>query len=90
MKPKNKKIFVLASMYSIWTMLWIILSIMDAGYGVSGFFYLTITGMPFSFFAWNILPNGGVTSLLALGIMGMSQWVLVLLFIFRFKGMKNV
>ena len=90
MKSKNKMLFIFTAVYSTWILLWVILATMDAGYGVSGFFYLTITGMPFSFFAWGILPSGGITSLFAVGVMGMSQWVLVLLFIFRFKGVKNV
>ena len=90
MKSKNKTVSIFAIAYATWILQWVVLSRVESEYGVSGFFYLTITGMPFSFFAWSILPNGGVTSLFAVGIMGMFQWVLVLLFIFRFKGVKNV
>jgi len=85
MKSKNKTLLIFTVAYFTWILLWVILSAIEAEYGISGFFYLTITGMPFSFFAWNILPNGGVRSLLAVGVMGMLQWVLVLLFILNSK-----
>ncbi|WP_154806473.1 DUF6843 domain-containing protein [Sulfurovum lithotrophicum] len=57
------------------------MSQIDPEYGISGFFYLTITGLPLSVFGWDIHPNGGVTSLLIVGTLGLLQWVFIILFV---------
>jgi hypothetical protein len=64
--------------YTLWTILWIGLTIFgNSENGVSAFFYLTITGLPFSLLGWNIQPNGGVLSLVVVGAIGTLQWVLL-------------
>ncbi len=74
-------IFKLAVVYLIWILFWIGIAQIDPEYGISGFFYLTITGLPLSVFGWDIYPNGGVTSLLIVGTLGLFQWVFVILFV---------
>ena len=64
--------------YILWTMLWLGLTIFgNSENGISGFFYLTITGLPFSLLGWNIQPNGGVFSLIVVGAIGTLQWFLL-------------
>jgi hypothetical protein len=60
--------------YILWTMLWLGLTIFgNSENGVSGFFYLTITGLPFSLLGWNIQPNGSILSLIVVKFIGVLQ-----------------
>lgn len=87
MQKKNvkKRILRIILGYGIWILLWIGLSMIESEYGVGGFFYLSITGLPLSIVGWDIMPNGGILSLVSLGILGMIQWVIVaIIFSVRF------
>ncbi len=74
----KNQVFKIAIGYSLWIILWLVLTLSEnADGGVSAFLYLTITGLPFSLLGWNILPNGGLLSLIVIGMIGLIQWVLV-------------
>ena len=64
--------------YTLWIVFWLALMLCKhSEYGVSGFFYLTVTGLPFSLLGWSINPHGGILSLIVVGAIGILQWVLL-------------
>jgi len=74
MKPLTKKV---ALWYSLWVILWLGITYFGNGeLGISSFFYLTITGLPFSLLGWNLTPHGGLLNVSIIGAIGLIQWCL--------------
>jgi len=75
MNTLTKKV---AIWYGLWVLLWLGITVFgDAEFGISAFFYLTMTGLPFSLLGWNVTPHGGLLSVLTVGAIGLIQWCLL-------------
>lgn len=70
-------------LYGAWSLLLLAATVLGSAfsghgeYGITAHILLTITGLPLSLLSLHILPNGGALAVLAAGLIGTAQWVMV-------------
>jgi hypothetical protein len=78
---KNTKWVVIV--YGAWVLIWSFIATYGAlytnhgEYGVGSHLWLTITGLPFSLLSWFIAPHGTLIGTLTAGLIGLTQWGLI-------------
>jgi len=73
MKPITIKI---ASFYSLWVLLWIIL-LLTGMVDYSSSIVLTLSSLPLGLLALKYFPDAGIYTALTAGLIGLLQWSLV-------------
>jgi hypothetical protein len=79
-QPITKKV---AKYYSVWICFWVLVALYGelftnhGEFGLSAWFWLSISGLPLSFLTWHISANGSLFGIFLVSLTGLIQWCTV-------------